>query len=104
MADLYLLPGLKKMCANVIGQTLSDSTVISVLRVSRMFDLTKLEDQCAEYMARNLERVGIYMIGLLPYFFLIPASADTFETGCQLKKATATIIYLFRKDSCHLFG
>ncbi|XP_072025674.1 ankyrin repeat and BTB/POZ domain-containing protein 1-like isoform X2 [Amphiura filiformis] len=57
IADLYLLPGLKKLCANVIGQTLTDSSVISVLRVSRMFDLNKLEDQCAEYMAKHLERI-----------------------------------------------
>ncbi|XP_022081189.1 ankyrin repeat and BTB/POZ domain-containing protein 1-like [Acanthaster planci] len=55
-ADLYLLPGLKRICANVISSHLTEDNVISVLRVSRMFSLSKLEDQCTEYMARHLEK------------------------------------------------
>ncbi|XP_038068781.1 ankyrin repeat and BTB/POZ domain-containing protein 1-like [Patiria miniata] len=55
-ADLYLLPGLKRICANVISRHLSTDNVISVLRVSRMFSLTKLEDQCTEYMAKYLDK------------------------------------------------
>lgn len=56
-ADLFLLPGLKKHCANEIAKHLTDENVLSVLRVARMFNLIKLEDQCAEYMANILTLV-----------------------------------------------
>ena len=59
IADLYLLPGLKLVCANEIYRHLTADNVISVLRVSRMFNLTKLEDQCTEYIAKNLDKVSM---------------------------------------------
>ncbi|XP_033644586.1 ankyrin repeat and BTB/POZ domain-containing protein 1-like [Asterias rubens] len=57
IADLYLLPGLKLVCANEIYRHLTADNVVSVLRVSRMFNLTKLEDQCTEYIAKNLDKI-----------------------------------------------
>lgn len=56
-ADLFLLVGLKKQCANEIANHLTVENVINVLRVGRMFNLSKLEDQCAEFMANNLEQL-----------------------------------------------
>ncbi|XP_071815730.1 ankyrin repeat and BTB/POZ domain-containing protein 1-like isoform X1 [Apostichopus japonicus] len=53
-ADLFLLPGLKKQCANEIANHFTDENVISVLQIARMFNLIKLEDQCAEFMANIL--------------------------------------------------
>ncbi|XP_070557887.1 ankyrin repeat and BTB/POZ domain-containing protein 1-like isoform X2 [Ptychodera flava] len=57
VADRYLLPGLKRICANVIAQHLDETNVISVLRASRMFELPRLEDQCAEYMASIFDKI-----------------------------------------------
>lgn len=55
--DLYLLPGLKRYCANMMAQYLTVSDVIMILRTARMFNLPRLEDQCAEFMAKNLEQI-----------------------------------------------
>ncbi|XP_071497851.1 ankyrin repeat and BTB/POZ domain-containing protein 1-like [Diadema antillarum] len=57
VADLYLLPGLKKLCANKIGSRLTEENVFQVIRVSRMFNLVRLEDQCVEYISKIVERV-----------------------------------------------
>ncbi|KAL4225798.1 Ankyrin repeat and BTB/POZ domain-containing protein 1 [Mactra antiquata] len=56
-ADLYLLPGLKRLCANAMAKFLTVSDVVMVLRTARLFNLPRLEDQCAEFMAKNLEQV-----------------------------------------------
>ena len=69
-ADMYLLPGLKRHCANVMARYLTIEDVVMVLQTARMFNLPRLEDQCAEYMADNLEKVGRsklrYFRGRLP--------------------------------------
>ncbi|XP_035676071.1 ankyrin repeat and BTB/POZ domain-containing protein 1-like [Branchiostoma floridae] len=57
VADMYLLPGLKRQCANVISQHLDENNVIPVLRASRLFELPRLEDQCTEYMAKVLDKL-----------------------------------------------
>ncbi|XP_078001015.1 ankyrin repeat and BTB/POZ domain-containing protein 1-like [Glandiceps talaboti] len=57
IADRYLLPGLKRISANVIAQYLDEYNVVSVLKASRMFELPRLEDQCAEFMAKILDKV-----------------------------------------------
>ncbi|XP_054162101.1 ankyrin repeat and BTB/POZ domain-containing protein 1-like [Oppia nitens] len=56
-ADLYLMPGLKRQCANFIGQHLTVNNVISTLLTSRLLQLTKLEGQCAEFMAQYLHKI-----------------------------------------------
>ncbi|XP_041377868.1 ankyrin repeat and BTB/POZ domain-containing protein 1-like [Gigantopelta aegis] len=56
-ADLYLLPGLKRLCANYMTKFLDAENVVSILRTSRLFTLPRLESQCAEYIANNLEKV-----------------------------------------------
>ena len=57
ISDLYLLPGLKKQCANYIAQHLSPSTVIPIVMTSRLMQLSKLESICAQFIAYNLEKV-----------------------------------------------
>ena len=64
MADMYLLPGLKRQCANVISQFLDVDTIVSILRTARMFNLARLEDQCAEFLANNIEKVCLELFRL----------------------------------------
>jgi len=56
-ADVYLLAGLKRQCAAVIGQHLEENNVVNILRTARLFDLPRLEDQCAEFIARRIEKM-----------------------------------------------
>lgn len=56
-ADLYMLPGLKRQCANCISKYIDDSNVLSILMLSRLYSLPRLEDQCAEFMANNLDKI-----------------------------------------------
>lgn len=56
-ADMYLLPGLKKQCGLYIGDLIDEENIFTVLEVSRLFDLPKLEDRCAEFMATHIEQV-----------------------------------------------
>lgn len=56
-SDLYLLGGLKRLCANYIGHNLTSNNVISILLTARLMQLTKLESSCAEFIAQNLEKV-----------------------------------------------
>ena len=59
-ADMYLLPGLKKLCAVYIGELIDEENVFTVFEMSRLFNLPKLEDQCAAFIADNLEQVYMY--------------------------------------------
>jgi len=56
-ADFFLLPGLKRQCSSVIAHYIDTQTVMSTLRLSRLFSLSRLEDQCTEYIANNLEQM-----------------------------------------------
>ncbi|XP_046357671.1 ankyrin repeat and BTB/POZ domain-containing protein 1-like [Haliotis rufescens] len=57
VADLYILPGLKRLCANCMGEYIDINNIITILRTSRLFSLRKLENECAEFIAENLEEV-----------------------------------------------
>ena len=57
-ADMFLLPGLKRQCANTLCKYLDEDNIVSILRTARLFDLSRLEDQCAEYIAANLDKVS----------------------------------------------
>jgi ankyrin repeat/BTB/POZ domain-containing protein 1 len=57
-ADMFLLPGLKRFCANAMAKFLTVNDVVTVLRTARLFNLPRLEDQCAEFIAKNLEPVS----------------------------------------------
>lgn len=61
-ADMYLLPGLKRYCAAYIAELMDEDNVFTILRLTRLFDLPKLEDQCAEFIANNIEVVSRYYI------------------------------------------
>lgn len=59
MADMYLLPGLKQLCGRSLAQLLDEDSVVGVWRVAKLFRLARLEDQCTEYMAKVIEKVGV---------------------------------------------
>uniref|UniRef100_A0ACB8EHM3 Ankyrin repeat and BTB/POZ domain-containing protein 1 n=1 Tax=Sphaerodactylus townsendi TaxID=933632 RepID=A0ACB8EHM3_9SAUR len=57
VADMYLLPGLKRLCGKTLAQVLDEDTVVSIWKAAKMFQLTRLEDQCTEYMAKIIEKL-----------------------------------------------
>ncbi|XP_069499472.1 ankyrin repeat and BTB/POZ domain-containing protein 1 isoform X2 [Ambystoma mexicanum] len=57
VADMYLLPGLKRLCGRSLAQMLDEDTVIHIWKVAKLFQLTRLEDQCTEYMAKIIEKL-----------------------------------------------
>ncbi|XP_022805114.1 ankyrin repeat and BTB/POZ domain-containing protein 1-like isoform X2 [Stylophora pistillata] len=54
-ADVYLLGGLKRLCARVISAFLDTENVLTVLRTARLFNLPRLEVDCCEYTSKHLE-------------------------------------------------
>eukprot|EP01114_Cavostelium_apophysatum_P017437 TRINITY_DN5177_c0_g2_i1.p1 TRINITY_DN5177_c0_g2~~TRINITY_DN5177_c0_g2_i1.p1 ORF type:complete len:495 (+),score=61.54 TRINITY_DN5177_c0_g2_i1:115-1485(+) len=57
VADLFLLPGLKASCVNILAQHLELDNVFEMIQVARTFDVVKLEDSCIHFIALNLEEV-----------------------------------------------
>ncbi|XP_033922255.1 ankyrin repeat and BTB/POZ domain-containing protein 1 isoform X1 [Melopsittacus undulatus] len=57
VADMYLLPGLKRLCGRTLAQILDEDNVVSIWRIAKLFQLTRLEDQCTEYMAKIIEKL-----------------------------------------------
>lgn len=57
-ADIYLLSGLKRLCARVISAFLDTENVLTVFRTARLFNLPRLEVDCCEYMSKHLEMVS----------------------------------------------
>jgi ankyrin repeat/BTB/POZ domain-containing protein 1 len=54
-ADLCLLPGLKRQCGLYMSQFLDPGNAVPAIRIARLFDLPRLEDQAYQYIAQNLE-------------------------------------------------
>ncbi|XP_072454431.1 ankyrin repeat and BTB/POZ domain-containing protein 1 isoform X2 [Notamacropus eugenii] len=57
VADMYLLPGLKRLCGRSLAQVLDEDNVVGVWKVAKLFQLTRLEDQCTEFMAKVIEKL-----------------------------------------------
>ena len=57
-ADMFLLPGLKKICGNMLATIINNDTVMDILRTARMFNLPRLEDLCTEYLADNIDSMS----------------------------------------------
>ncbi|KAM6475635.1 ankyrin repeat and BTB/POZ domain-containing protein 1 isoform 6-T6 [Liasis olivaceus] len=57
VADMYLLPGLKRLCGRTLAQVLDEDNVVSIWKIAKLFQLTRLEDQCTEYMAKIIEKL-----------------------------------------------
>lgn len=63
VADMYLLPGLKRLCGRSLAQILEEDSVVGVWRIAKLFRLARLEDQCTEYMAKVIEKVSRVAVG-----------------------------------------
>ncbi|KAK6480602.1 ankyrin repeat and BTB/POZ domain-containing protein 1-like [Huso huso] len=57
VADMYLLPGLKRLCGKTLAQTLHQDNVVNIWKTAKLFRLSRLEDQCTEYMAKIIEKL-----------------------------------------------
>lgn len=57
LADVYLLSGLKRLCARIVTGLLDTENVVTVLKTARLFNLAKLEVDCCEFISKNLEKV-----------------------------------------------
>ena len=56
-ADMFLLPGLKKLCGKWLAKLIDRENVLEILRTSRLFQLARLEALCTEFLAKNIEQV-----------------------------------------------
>jgi len=52
------MPGLKKLCANFLISLIDSESVISLIKVSRTYNLPRIEVFCDEFIARNVEEVS----------------------------------------------
>lgn len=57
VADMYLLPGLKRLCGKTLAKTICEENVLHMWKTAKLFRLSRLEDQCTEFMAKIIERV-----------------------------------------------
>ncbi|XP_056585986.1 ankyrin repeat and BTB/POZ domain-containing protein 1 [Triplophysa dalaica] len=57
VADMYLLPGLKRLCGRTLAALLNEENVLHMWKTAKLFRLSRLEDQCTEYMAKIIERL-----------------------------------------------
>ncbi|XP_024915273.1 ankyrin repeat and BTB/POZ domain-containing protein 1 isoform X3 [Cynoglossus semilaevis] len=55
VADMYLLPGLKRLCGKTLAATIRDHNVLFLWKTARLFRLSRLEDQCIEFMAKIID-------------------------------------------------
>lgn len=59
VADMYLLPGLKRLCGKTLAHTLCKDNVVCMWKTAKLFQLSRLEDQCVEYMAKIIYQVSV---------------------------------------------
>lgn len=57
VADMYLLPGLKRICGKSLAQAVCKDNVVQMWKVAKLFQLSRLEDYCTEYMAKFIDQV-----------------------------------------------
>ena len=56
-ADMFLLPGLKKLCGKMLAKLVDMDNVLEFLVTARLFNLARLEDLCTEFISRNIEQL-----------------------------------------------
>ncbi|XP_068454683.1 ankyrin repeat and BTB/POZ domain-containing protein 1 [Clinocottus analis] len=57
VADMYLLPGLKRLCGKALTKTICEDNVVYMWKMAKLFRLSRLEDNCTVFMARIIERL-----------------------------------------------
>ena len=66
VADMYLLPGLKRLCGKTLAKTICEDNVLYMWKMANLFRLSRLGDHCTEFMAKIIERVGVCFSVLTP--------------------------------------
>ena len=59
VADMYLLPGLKRLCGKTLAKTICENNVVYMWKTAKLFRLSRLEDHCTEYMAKIIDLVSV---------------------------------------------
>lgn len=59
VADMYLLPGLKRLCGKTLAKAICQDNVLLMWKTAKLFRLSRLEDHCAEFMAKIIDRVSV---------------------------------------------
>lgn len=59
VADMYLLPGLKRICGKSLAQAVCKDNVVQMWKIAKLFHLSRLEDYCTEYMAKFIDQVRV---------------------------------------------
>lgn len=57
VGELYLMPGLKKLCANYLISVIDSENVVDLIKISRTYNLPRMEVFCCEFVAKHLEEV-----------------------------------------------
>lgn len=52
------MPGLKKICANYLITIIDSENVIDLVKISRTYNLPRIEVFCCEFIARHLQEVS----------------------------------------------
>ncbi|KAM9343759.1 ankyrin repeat and BTB/POZ domain-containing protein 1 isoform 1-T1 [Pholidichthys leucotaenia] len=75
VADMYLLPGLKRLCGKTLAKSLCEDNVLCMWKTAKLFRLSRLEDQCTEFMAKIIEQ----LVELAEFAELIKEDAASLE-------------------------
>lgn len=69
VADMYLLTGLKRLCGKTLAKAICEDNILHMWKTAKLFRLSRLEDQCAEFMAKIIERVSMCSIWGGSFYF-----------------------------------
>jgi ankyrin repeat/BTB/POZ domain-containing protein 1 len=59
VGEAYLMPGLKKLCANFLIGLIDCENVVDLIVMSRTYNLPRVEAFCYEFIARNVVEVNL---------------------------------------------
>ena len=57
ISEMFFLQDLKRQCGTFLANFIEVDNVVNLLHTGRLFSIPRLEHQCVEFMARNIEEV-----------------------------------------------
>ena len=90
-SDVYLLAGLKRLCAIKMMRHIDADNVMSLTRTARLFNLPRLEDQCCEFVASNIEKVC--MTSILSYLTPVEYRKGLYDLYFELSNSIRACLY-----------
>lgn len=70
------MPGLKKLCANYLSTIIDSENVIDLIKISRTYNLPRIEVSCDEFIAKNLDEVITQLVSSVPNYKLTTIFLD----------------------------